>query len=75
MNFIQIKMNEEPLLNNENEVEKEIQDDFPKNEKKEIIEIKIEGYGNHDAYNNSNIISKLFFCWVNKVLRVKKIKY
>lgn len=55
-------MNKEPLLQNENE--------------NSIIKEKentLEGYGNTDAFHDANFFSKLFFCWVNKVLRVKKI--
>ena len=28
-------------------------------------------YSNHDAYHDSNIISKIFFCWVCKLFKVK----
>jgi hypothetical protein len=61
-------MIKEPLLKNEET--KETEDDFNKDQNKEIIENKKEGYENYDAFHNSNIISKIFFCWVNKVLRV-----
>ena len=59
-------MNKEPLLKNEISNKNE---DFSR--EKEKIENKKEGYGNYDAFHDSNFISKLMFCWVNKVLKVK----
>ncbi len=43
------------------------------NENKNINENNIEiGYNKADAFHDSNIFSKLFFCWVNPIFKVKK---
>ena len=61
-------MNNEPFLNEQSRKEKkEKLLDEP-----EIIINKPKGYGNYDVFNSANIFSKLFFCWVNKVLSVYK---
>jgi len=36
----------------------------------EKIEKISKDYGNYDVYHSSNFVSKIFFCWVNKVLFV-----
>lgn len=60
-------MNKEPLLKNEVTKEEDLSRD------KEKLENRKEGYGNYDAFHDANCFSKLIFCWVNKVLRVKFI--
>lgn len=66
-------MNYEPLLDERSkndQSEKNI-----KNIESVTIEKKKEenqniGYKKYDVYHSANIISKIFFCWVNRVLSV-----
>ena len=63
-------MNKEPLLENEIMPNEE---DYSR--EKERLENKKEGYGNYDAFHEANFLSKIMFCWVNKVLRVINLNY
>lgn len=52
-----------------------LENDFEKkiiNKKKEESNTRAstESYGVYDAFHSANIFSSIFFCWVNKLLRV-----